>query len=329
MPVAALTLGFSVLAAIGVATARETYDKPLAELDGLEPPPRDPATAARSRSQTGASHHRPRAVTDVSGQPPVLAVDGVSMHYGGLRALHDVKLQARAGEVVGLVGDNGAGKSTLLKIIAGAQPATSGEIVIEGPPQSFDSPMEAVEAGISTVYQDLALAMQRSVVANFFIGREAVADGWLGRRLGWLDTDSMTRRTKEELARLHTRIPNVSVMCKELSGGQRQALAIARAAAWCRRVLLLDEPTSALGVEQQHEVLDLIRRIRSQGVAIILVSHQMQDVIKVCDRVTVLRLGEVAATLDKDELSVDALVGYITGARRRDPAAAAERRGGS
>lgn len=263
-------------------------------------------------------------------QPPILTINNVSKYYGGLRALHDVTLQARAGEVVGLVGDNGAGKSTLVKIIAGAQPATSGEIVIEGTPRSFGSPMEAVEAGISTVYQDLALAMQRSVAANFFIGREVVADGWLGRRLGWLDTSSMTQRTKEELARLHTRIPNVSVMCKELSGGQRQALAIARAAAWCRRVLLLDEPTSALGVEQQHEVLDLIRRIRSQGVAIILVSHQMQDVISVCDRVTVLRLGEVAATLDKDELSVDALIGYITGARRRESEpAAAERSGGS
>jgi ABC-type sugar transport system ATPase subunit len=239
------------------------------------------------------------------------------MYYGGLRALHRVNLEARAGEVLGLVGDNGAGKSTLLKIIAGAQHATDGEIAVDGIPQSFAAPTDAVEAGISTVYQDLALAMQRNVVANFFIGRELLAEGWLGRRLGWLDTDGMTRRTKEELARLHTRIPSVHAMCMELSGGQRQALAIARAAAWCRRVLLLDEPTSALGVEQQREVLDLIRRIRGQGVAIVLVSHQMQDVIAVCDRVAVLRLGEVVATLSKEDITVDNLIGFITGARAR------------
>ena len=251
-------------------------------------------------------------------QTPILAIRNVSKHYGGLRALHNVTFDAHAGEVVGLVGDNGAGKSSLLKIIAGAQSASSGEIALDGVVQSFSSPTDAVEAGISTVYQDLALAMQRNVVANFFIGRELVADTWLGRRCGWLDRNAMTRRTREELARLHTRIPSVHVKCMELSGGQRQALAIARAAAWCRRVLLLDEPTSALGVEQQREVLDLIRRIRGQGVVIVLVSHQMQDVVAVCDRVTVLRLGEVVATLAKDDITVDNLVGFITGARSPD-----------
>jgi ABC-type sugar transport system ATPase subunit len=245
------------------------------------------------------------------------------MYYGGLRALHNVSLEARAGEVLGLVGDNGAGKSTVLKIIAGVQRPTSGEIALDGDPQQFESPIEAVRAGISTVYQDLALAMQRTVVANFFIGRERCVESWLGRRLGWLDTRSMTETTKEELARLHTRIPNVHAMCKELSGGQRQALAIARAAAWCRQVLLLDEPTSALGVEQQAVVLDLITRIRDQGVAIILVSHQMPDVMKVCDRVTVLRLGEVVTTLQRDELTAESLVGYITGAQLADDGAEA------
>jgi len=246
---------------------------------------------------------------------PVLRVCNVSMHYGGLRALHDVSLEARAGEVLGLVGDNGAGKSTLLKIIAGVQRPTAGEIVVGGQAQHFEKPMDAVQAGISTVYQDLALAMQRTVAANFFIGRERCVEGWLGRRLGWLDTRSMAETTRQELARLHTRIPNVQALCKELSGGQRQALAIARAAAWCRRVLLLDEPTSALGVEQQAEVLDLITRIRDQGVAVVLVSHQMPDVMKVCDRVTVLRLGEVVTTMARDELTAENLVGYITGAQ--------------
>ncbi len=246
---------------------------------------------------------------------PILRVRDVSKTYGGLRALHDVSLDAFPGEVVGLVGDNGAGKSTLMRIVAGAQPPTSGEIEVDGERRAFANPIDAVEAGISTVYQDLALAMQRDVVANFFLGRELMSNGWLGRRLGWLDRPTMRERTKEELARLHTRIPSVDVICRDLSGGQRQALAIARAAAWCRRVLLLDEPTSALGVKQQHEVLELIRRIRDRGVAVVLVSHQMQDVVSVCDRVTVLRLGNVAARLRKDDITVENLVAYITGAR--------------
>lgn len=255
-------------------------------------------------------------------EPSALSVRDVCMQYGGLRALHEVSLEARKGEVLGLVGDNGAGKSTLLKIIAGAQAQTSGEIALEGSPCTFATPADAVEAGISTVYQDLALAMQRDVVANFFLGRELVSDSWLGRRFGWLDRPAMTARTEEDLARLHTRIPNVRVVCKELSGGQRQALAIARAAAWCRRVLLLDEPTSALGVEQQKEVLELIRRVREQGVAIIFVSHQMPHVMRVCDRVVVLRLGQVATTLTSDELTEDNLVGYITGSRAGDDVSA-------
>ena len=256
--------------------------------------------------------------------PPILRINEVSKSYGGLQALHGVTLDAYAGEVIGLVGDNGAGKSTLMRIIAGAQPPTSGEIELDGEPREFADPIDAVAAGITTVYQDLALAMHRDVVANFFLGRELLTDGWLGRRLGWLDRATMKQRTEEELARLHTRIPDVGAMCRELSGGQRQALAIARAAAWCRRVLLLDEPTSALGVKQQHEVLELIRRIRDRGVAIVLVSHQMQEVVSVCDRVTVLRLGNVAARLAKDELTVDNLVSYITGARVGEGAAQPE-----
>jgi simple sugar transport system ATP-binding protein len=258
------------------------------------------------------------------GAAPILKIKNVSKTYGGLRALHGVSMDAFPGEVVGLVGDNGAGKSTLMKIVAGAQPPTSGEIEIGGEPRVFANPIDAVGAGISTVYQDLALAMHRDVVANFFLGRELTPNGWLGRRLGWLDRATMKERTREELARLQTRIPNVGVMCRELSGGQRQALAIARAAVWCRRVLLLDEPTSALGVKQQHEVLELIRRIRDRGVAVVLVSHQMQDVVSVCDRVTVLRLGNVAARLTKDEITVDNLVAYITGARVDEPGAALE-----
>lgn len=247
----------------------------------------------------------------------ILEINDLAKHYGGVRALEGVSLQAHAGEVLGLVGDNGAGKSTLLKTIAGVQEPSSGSIRVDGVERHFEKPIDAAEAGISTVYQDLALAMQRDVVANFFLGREVVSRRRLGRIFGWLDREEMTRRTRAELASLRTRIPDVHVDAGSLSGGQRQALAIARAAAWCRHVLLLDEPTSALGVEQQQEVLDLVRRIRERGVAIILVSHQMAHIIEVCDRVVVLRLGAVAATLEGDEITEDNLFGYITGARQR------------
>ena len=188
-------------------------------------------------------------------------------------------------------------------------------MAIDGEPMEFTNPAAAAAAGISTVYQDLALAMERDVVANFFLGREILVGHWLGRRLGWLDRRTMRERTAQELAQLHTRIPNIDARCKDLSGGQRQALAIARASAWCERVLLLDEPTSALGVEQQREVLDLIRRVRDLGTAVILVSHQMPDVLAVCDRITVLRLGSVVAAVPRKDVSVDDLIAYITGAK--------------
>ncbi len=247
-----------------------------------------------------------------------LAVHGISKHYGGVHALSEVSLEVNAGEVLGLVGDNGAGKSTLLKILAGAIPPSEGEIRLDGEVVTFATPHAAKEAGIATVYQDLALAAQRDVVSNFFLGREIIAKGRLARMVGWLDNKEMREHTTRELARLGTRIPNVTLATRELSGGQRQALAIARAAAWTSKVLLLDEPTSALGVEQQAQVLELIRRVREQGIAVIFISHQMQDVMAVCDRVVVLRLGRVATTLDSSELTSENLIGYITGAKIGD-----------
>ncbi|HEY8042933.1 MAG TPA: ATP-binding cassette domain-containing protein [Streptosporangiaceae bacterium] len=247
--------------------------------------------------------------------PATLSVCGVSKHFGGLEALRDVSLHVNRGEVLGLIGDNGAGKSTLMKIIAGVQQPSGGHVAIDGEPAVFTSPADAAAAGISTVYQDLALAMERDVVANFFLGRELLAGHWPGRHLGWLDRRTMRERTARELAQLHTRIPNIGARCKDLSGGQRQALAIARASTWCERVLLLDEPTSALGVEQHREVLDLIRRVRDLGTAVILVSHQMPDVLMVCDRITVLRLGSVVAAVEREKVSADDLIGYITGSR--------------
>lgn len=263
---------------------------------------------------------------------PRLAVVDVSKHYGGVHALKGVSLEVRAGEVLGLVGDNGAGKSTLLKVLAGAHAPSSGSIFVDGEEMTFATPHAAKEAGIATVYQDLALAGQRDVVANFFLGREIVSKNPLGRLLGWLDRKAMREHTARELARLGTRIPNVSLAANDLSGGQRQALAIARAAAWTSKVLLLDEPTSALGVEQQAHVLELIQRVKAEGIAVIFISHQMQDVMAVCDRVVVLRLGSVVKTLESAELTSENLIGYITGAKLAGedaPARRAERAEGN
>ena len=243
-----------------------------------------------------------------------LAVRDLTKHYGGVQALRGVTLQIDAGEVLGLVGDNGAGKSTLLKILSGATFPSSGQVLLDGQPAQFANPAAAHDAGVATVYQDLALAGQRDVVANFFLGQEKLAGNWLARRIGWLDSKAMAAHTVSELARLRTRIPDVRLASRDLSGGQRQALAIARAVAWTSQVLLLDEPTSALGVEQQQQVLDLIRRVRDEGIAVLLISHQMPDVLKVCDRAVVLRLGLVATTLTGDELTSENLIGYITGA---------------
>ncbi len=245
---------------------------------------------------------------------PRLAVRDLTKHYGGVQALRGVTLHVDPGEVLGVVGDNGAGKSTLLKILSGATFPSSGQVLLDGRPVRFPAPAAAHEAGISTVYQDLALAGQRDVVANFFLGREKIAGNWLARRVGWLDRKAMTGHTVSELARLRTRIPDVRLASRDLSGGQRQALAIARAAAWAGKVLLLDEPTSALGVEQQEQVLDLIRHVSGEGMAVILISHQMPDVLRACDRAVVLRLGRVAATLAGAGLTAENLVGYITGA---------------
>ncbi|HLI36760.1 MAG TPA: ATP-binding cassette domain-containing protein [Streptosporangiaceae bacterium] len=247
--------------------------------------------------------------------PARLAVRDLSKHYGGVQALRGVSLQVDAGEVLGLVGDNGAGKSTLVKTLSGAIAPSGGQILLDGEPVRFSSPAAARDAGVSIVYQDLSLADQRDVAANFFLGREILARHWLARRLGWLDTRAMAAHTRRELARLHTPIPDVHTAARDLSGGQRQALAIARAAAWTSKVLLLDEPTSALGVEQQQQVLELVRRVRDEGIAVIFISHQMPDVLAVCDRAVVLRLGSVAATLGRDQMTGENLVGYITGAK--------------
>jgi ABC-type sugar transport system ATPase subunit len=244
---------------------------------------------------------------------PTLAVRGLTKRYGGLVALADVDLDIRRGEVLAIVGDNGAGKSTLLKILSGTTQPSEGEVLVDSAPVTFRSPSEATEAGIATVYQDLALALDLDVASNLFLGRELVSARPPRRWLGWLDRGGMRQRTREALDRVHIRIPDLDKECGMLSGGQRQAIAIARAVTWCDRVLLLDEPTAALGVEQQQEVLNLIARVRETGIATVLVSHQLPHVMEIADRVAVLRRGRLVTVLDIRDATSERLLALITG----------------
>jgi fructose transport system ATP-binding protein len=246
-------------------------------------------------------------------QPPVLETRGLGKRYGSLTALDGVNLTLRAGEVLALVGDNGAGKSTLLKLLAGNTEPTDGHILVNGERHEFRRPADATAAGIATVYQDLALAPDLDVAANLFLGRELRHRHGARRLLRTLDRAEMRRQTELALQRVHIRVPDIGRECSSLSGGQRQAVAIARAVTWCEHVLLLDEPTAALGVEQQREVLNLIASVRTAGTSVILVSHQLPHVMEIADRIAVLRRGRLAAVADKNTVTVEGLVALITG----------------
>ncbi|MFI9719996.1 ATP-binding cassette domain-containing protein [Streptomyces sp. NPDC052396] len=243
---------------------------------------------------------------DVSATP-VLALRGISKRFGAVQALTEVELEIHSGEVVALVGDNGAGKSTLVKTIAGASPADDGVIEWEGKPVRIDRPHTAQELGIATVYQDLALCDNIDVVGNLFLGREIV-------RAGVLDEVEMERRARELLSTLSIRIPSVRIPIASLSGGQRQTVAIARSLLGEPKVVILDEPTAALGVEQTAQVLDLVERLRERGLGVILISHNMADVKAVADRVAVLRLGRNNGTFEVRSTSQEEIISAITGA---------------
>ncbi len=245
-------------------------------------------------------------------EQPVLEVRGVSKRYGSVHALRDINFEIHRNEVVGLVGDNGAGKSTLVNILSGALHPTSGQILVDGAPVSFKSATDARDVGIETVYQDLALAPDLSIWANLFLGRERTVSGPLGW-LGWLDRRAMMSRSVEDLDRTKIHIASVSSRVGRLSGGQRQAVAVGRAVAWGSRVLLLDEPTAALGVEQQAKVGDLIRTVSGHGIPVLLISHNLPQVYELCDRVVVLFHGRVIAELRPKETDLDSIVSWITG----------------
>jgi simple sugar transport system ATP-binding protein len=251
--------------------------------------------------------------TQRAGEPALLEAREIQKRFGHVVALRDAGFELRHGEVHAIVGDNGAGKSTLIKILSGVLPPDAGEVRLDGRPVEIAGPREARELGIETVYQDLALADHLDAAANLFLGREQLQRAPLSW-LGFLDNRAMRRRAEEELQRFKIRIPSVTQRVLSLSGGQRQAIAVARAVAWGTTIVIMDEPTAALGVRESGMVLELIGGLRSHGVAVIMISHNLPEVFAVADRITVMRLGRTITTLAKDATSLDAVVAMMTGA---------------
>jgi simple sugar transport system ATP-binding protein len=242
----------------------------------------------------------------------LLQARGIVKHYGHVEALRGADFDVFPGEIVALIGDNGAGKSTLVKILSGTEQADEGEIGLEGQTVQVSSPLEAQRLGIETVYQDLALAPDLDGAANLYFGREILRRGLLGR-LGFLDDRAMHAGARKAFAELGVDLQNAQSPVANLSGGQRQSVAVARSVAWANKVIFLDEPTAALGVVQTARVLDVIRRIRDRGVPVVLVSHNMPQVLQVADRIEVLRLGRRVARFDAGGATIEQLVAAMTG----------------
>jgi simple sugar transport system ATP-binding protein len=244
---------------------------------------------------------------------PVLEARQIHKSFGRVQALRGANFTVFPQEVVALVGDNGAGKSTLVKSLVGVHPPDSGEILFEGREVDIHTPNDARALGIETVYQDLALAEEIDPAANMYLGREILRPGVLGK-LGFLDKAQMRRRSDEEFRNLGVRIADTAAPVANMSGGQRQGIAISRAVTWASKVVFMDEPTAALGVVQTRNVLEHIRRVRDQGLSVVLISHNMPEVFEVADRIEVLRLGERVARLRPKEVSMEDVVSAMTGA---------------
>ncbi len=245
---------------------------------------------------------------------PILQTHGISKKFGAVLALQDVDFEVYAGEVVGLVGDNGAGKSTLVKVISGVHEADSGEIFFEGRHVKITKPRDSTDLGIETVYQDLALCDNLDVVGNLFIGREST--NFIIPRLrglSWLDETAMEKRAISLLKELHVPIPYVRNVIASMSGGQRQSVAVARSVMWNSKVVLLDEPTAALGVEQTRQVVNLILKLKERNLGVVVISHNLEEIFGFTDRVIVLRLGRRTATFNTKTTRPEQVVAAITG----------------
>jgi len=246
--------------------------------------------------------------------PPVLVVRHAQKRFGAVQALKDVSLEARRGEVLALLGDNGAGKSTLVKCISGVYALDEGEILLDGVATPIHSPAAARRAGIETVYQDLALFDNLTPAQNFYCGREIAFPGWLPQALRLLSSRVMDREAMEVLGRLRVKLPTADLPVALMSGGQRQAIAVARATVFSRKVVILDEPTAALGLRESRRVLDLIGQLRDEGNAVILITHNMEQVVELADHAIVLRQGRKVGDLKPDRSTQKQLVAMIVGA---------------
>jgi fructose transport system ATP-binding protein len=250
----------------------------------------------------------------MTSQRLVMQAKGLVKRYGQVTALEGADFELRAGEILAVIGDNGAGKSSLIKCLSGATIPDEGEIVLDGKPIHFKSPMDARRVGIETVYQDLAVAPAMTIAENLFLGRELRREGFLGSVLRMLDKKKMLQTSIERMNDLKVGIRSMTQAVETLSGGQRQCVAVARAAAFAEHVVILDEPTAALGVKEGNMVLELIRRVRDKGLPVILISHNMPHVFEIADRIHVARLGRRAAVLNPKTISMSDTVAVMTGA---------------
>ncbi|MBX3571383.1 MAG: ATP-binding cassette domain-containing protein [Mesorhizobium sp.] len=248
---------------------------------------------------------------------PILTARGLVKRYGRVTALDQADFDLNHGEILAVIGDNGAGKSSLIKAISGAVTPDEGEIELEGEKVSFKSPMEARAAGIETVYQNLALSPALSIADNMFLGREIRRPGFLGQWMRMLDRPAMEKRARDKLSELGLMtIQNIGQAVETLSGGQRQGVAVARAAAFGSKVIIMDEPTAALGVKESRRVLELILDVRRRGVPIVLISHNMPHVFEVADRIHIHRLGRRLCVVDPKQISMSDAVALMTGAKK-------------
>jgi fructose transport system ATP-binding protein len=250
----------------------------------------------------------------VTAVEPLFQARGIVKRFGHVTALSGADFDLYQGEVLAVIGDNGAGKSTLIKVLSGALQPDEGEIRLDGEAVTFKTPLDARRAGIETVYQDLAVAPALDIASNLFLGRELRRHGPLGQVLRMLDKRTMRKEAASALAELNIGVQSVRAAVQDLSGGQRQGVAVARAAAWGRRVVIMDEPTAALGVKETAQVVELIKRVRERGLPVILISHDMPHVFELADRIHIMRLGKRAAVVTPQSHTMQEAVAIMTGA---------------